>query len=187
MGAGLAAGTATRKVAQAAAKARAELDRGEEDYRRTLSQLRNARRLTQVQLAAILGVSQAPVSRVENQADLYLSTLRSYVQAMGGEPELRAVFPDGQAVAITLPRPERSPVITGRGALPAARSCRAVPGPLPAAAPRTDRTPPRLDPPGSGSPLPSCRGWLARAPRTADRLPPGIATAPRSAAFSWPL
>jgi transcriptional regulator with XRE-family HTH domain len=90
------------QIAQAAAKARAELDRREEDYLRTLGQLRNARRLTQVQLAAILGVSQAQVSRVENQADLYLSTLRSYVQAMGGELELRAVFPDGQAAAITL-------------------------------------------------------------------------------------
>jgi transcriptional regulator with XRE-family HTH domain len=90
------------QVAQAAVEARAELGRREEDYRRTLGQLRNARRLTQVQLAAILGVSQAQVSRVENQADLYLSTLRSYVQAMGGELELRAVFPDGQAAAITL-------------------------------------------------------------------------------------
>jgi len=90
------------QIAQAAAKARVELNRREEDYRRTLSQLRNAHRLTQVQLAAILGVSQAQVSRVENQADLYLSTLRSYVQAMGGELELRAVFPNGQAAAITL-------------------------------------------------------------------------------------
>ncbi len=39
---------------------------------------------------------------MENQADLYLSTLRSYVQAMGGELELRAVFPDGQAATITI-------------------------------------------------------------------------------------
>jgi transcriptional regulator with XRE-family HTH domain len=90
------------QVARAAASARAELDHREEEYQRTLGQLRNARRLTQVQLAAILGVSQAQVSRVENQADLYLSTLRSYVRAMGGELELRAVFPDGQAAAITL-------------------------------------------------------------------------------------
>jgi DNA-binding XRE family transcriptional regulator len=92
----------TDRAQQAAAEARAELDRRSEDYRWTLSQLRNARRLTQVQLAAILGVSQAQVSRMENQADLYLSTLRSYVQAMGGELELRAVFPDGHAAAITL-------------------------------------------------------------------------------------
>lgn len=90
------------EVAQRAAAAHDELARREEDYRRTLAQLRNARRLTQAQLASVLGVSQAQVSRVENQADLYLSTLRSYVQAMGGELELRAVFADGQATAITI-------------------------------------------------------------------------------------
>jgi hypothetical protein len=89
------------EVARRAAAARAELDR-REDYRRTLAQLRQARRLTQAQLGGVLGVSQAQVSRVENQADLYLSTLRSYVQAMGGELELRAVFPDGQAETIAI-------------------------------------------------------------------------------------
>jgi transcriptional regulator with XRE-family HTH domain len=90
------------EVARRAAEARAELDRRENEYRRTLAQVRNARRLTQTQLANTLGVSQAQVSRIENQADLYLSTLRSYVQAMGGELQLRAVFPDGQATAITV-------------------------------------------------------------------------------------
>jgi transcriptional regulator with XRE-family HTH domain len=91
-----------REVAQQAAEARAELALREERYHKTLAQLRNARRLTQAQLAGVLGVSQAQVSRVENQADLYLSTLRSYVQAMGGELELRAVFPDGQTTTITI-------------------------------------------------------------------------------------
>src|SRR6185437_13037337 len=90
------------EVAQRAAAAHAELARLDEGYRKTLAQLRNARRLTQAQLGSVLGVSQAQVSRVENQADLYLSTLRSYVQAMGGELELRAVFPDGLAAAIAI-------------------------------------------------------------------------------------
>jgi transcriptional regulator with XRE-family HTH domain len=90
------------EVARRAAVARAELDHQDEGYRQTLAQLRNARRLTQAQLASVLGVSQAQVSRVENQADLYLSTLRSYVQAMGGELELRVVFPDGKAETITV-------------------------------------------------------------------------------------
>ena len=90
------------EVARRAVAARAELDRREEDYRRTLAQLRQARRMTQAQLGGVLGVSQAQVSRVEHQADLYLSTLRSYVQAMGGELELRAVFPDGQAETIAI-------------------------------------------------------------------------------------
>lgn len=107
------------EVARWAAEAHAELGRREEDYRRTLAQLRHARRLTQTQLAGALGVSQAQVSRVENQADLYLSTLRSYVQAMGGELELRAVFPDGQAATITiaelLGHAEAPDVSAGRG------------------------------------------------------------------------
>jgi transcriptional regulator with XRE-family HTH domain len=90
------------EIARRAAGARAELDRLELEYQRTLSQLRRARRLTQNQLAAALGVSQAQVSRIENQADLYLSTLRSYVEAMGGELHLRAVFPDGQAAIVSV-------------------------------------------------------------------------------------
>ncbi len=89
-------------VAQRAAAADAELARLDEDYRKTLAQLRNAHRLTQAQLASVLGVSQAQVSRAGNQADLYLSTLRGYVQAMGGELEVRAFFPDGQTTAIMI-------------------------------------------------------------------------------------
>lgn len=89
------------EVARQAVTARAELARHEENYRTTLAQMRNARRLTQTQLASVLGVSQAQVSRIENQADLYLSTLRGYVQAMGGF-ELRAVFPDGQTASISI-------------------------------------------------------------------------------------
>lgn len=90
------------EIARRASAARAELDRLELERQRTLSQLRHARRLTQNQLAAALGVSQAQVSRIENQADLYLSTLRSYVEAMGGELQLRAVFPDGQAAILSV-------------------------------------------------------------------------------------
>lgn len=89
------------EIARRAVAARTELDRLELEYQRTLSQLRHARRLTQNQLAAALGVSQAQVSRIENQADLYLSTLRSYVEAMGGELQLHAVFPDGQAALLS--------------------------------------------------------------------------------------
>jgi transcriptional regulator with XRE-family HTH domain len=89
------------EIARRASSARAELDRLELEYQRTLSQMRHARRLTQTQLASTLGVSQAQVSRIENQADLYLSTLRSYVEAMGGDLQLRAVFPDGQAAIIS--------------------------------------------------------------------------------------
>jgi len=54
--------------------------------------------LTQVELARKLGLAQATVSKVEGQADLYLSTLRRYIEAMGGYLELRAVFPDAEVI-----------------------------------------------------------------------------------------
>ena len=58
-----------------------------------LGELRAHRRLTQLELAALLDVTQANVSRIEHEDDLYLSTLRNYIEAMGGRLELRAVFP----------------------------------------------------------------------------------------------
>ena len=61
-----------------------------------LHELREARRLTQEQLGEQLGVAQAEVSKLERRADMYVSTLRRYVAAMGGRLEIRAVFPDGE-------------------------------------------------------------------------------------------
>jgi DNA-binding XRE family transcriptional regulator len=60
-----------------------------------LYQLRNAREMTQTRLAEILDIDQGSVSKMEKRTDMYLSTLRSYVEAMGGTLEVRAVFPDG--------------------------------------------------------------------------------------------
>jgi hypothetical protein len=59
-----------------------------------LADLREAREVTQSQVASIMGVTQANVSRVEHQEDVYLSTLRGYVASLGGHLEVRAVFPD---------------------------------------------------------------------------------------------
>ena len=50
-------------------------------------------------MASTLGTSQANISRIEHQEDLFLSTLREYVEALGGTLELRAVF-DDETVAI---------------------------------------------------------------------------------------
>jgi predicted transcriptional regulator len=60
-----------------------------------LSQLRRARELTQVQLASILKIDQPAVAKMEKRTDTYVSTLRSYVEAMGGELRIQAIFPDG--------------------------------------------------------------------------------------------
>jgi predicted transcriptional regulator len=60
-----------------------------------LHQLRNAREMTQTRLAEVLEMDQGNISKLEKRTDMYLSTLRSYVEAMGGALEIRAVFPDG--------------------------------------------------------------------------------------------
>jgi DNA-binding XRE family transcriptional regulator len=60
-----------------------------------LEQLRAARELTQEQLARTLGVNQAAISKMERRADIYVSSLANFIRAMGGELEIRAVFPDG--------------------------------------------------------------------------------------------
>jgi transcriptional regulator with XRE-family HTH domain len=65
-----------------------------------LDQLRTARGLTQENLAEILHVNQTAVSKMERRADMYISTLARFVEAMGGTLEIRACFPEG-AVRIT--------------------------------------------------------------------------------------
>jgi len=60
----------------------------------TLRQLRKARKHSQKELAEKLNVNQAAVSKLESRADMYLSTLRGYVEAMGGELEIVARFPN---------------------------------------------------------------------------------------------
>ncbi len=60
-----------------------------------LQQIRNARRMTQTRLAELLEMDQGNISKLEQRTDMYLSTLRSYVEAMGGALEIRAVFPEG--------------------------------------------------------------------------------------------
>ena len=59
-----------------------------------LPELRRAFSLTQDTLARTLNVKQAEISKIENRADMLMSTLRNFVQAMGGDLEVRAVFPD---------------------------------------------------------------------------------------------
>jgi DNA-binding transcriptional regulator YiaG len=60
----------------------------------SLRDLRLAHQLTQEQLATSLSITQANVSRIEQRSDLLLSTLRSYIEAMGGHLHLVAEFPD---------------------------------------------------------------------------------------------
>jgi len=60
-----------------------------------LDELRAALDLTQEQLAEVLHVNQAAISKVERRSDMYISTLRRIVEAMGGELEIRVILRDG--------------------------------------------------------------------------------------------
>ena len=59
-----------------------------------LDELREALDLTQAQLAAVLKVNQSAISKLERRTDMYVSTLRSIIAAMGGKLEIRAVMRD---------------------------------------------------------------------------------------------
>jgi transcriptional regulator with XRE-family HTH domain len=61
-----------------------------------LHRLREARRLTQKQIAEAMHIDQSRVSKIERRTDVYVSTLRNFVSALGGELELVARFPDGR-------------------------------------------------------------------------------------------
>ena len=71
-----------------------------------LSQLRKARGLTQETMADLLGVSQAEVSKMERRTELYVGTLRKFIEAMNGELVLAARFSDGVEIPIQLAEAE---------------------------------------------------------------------------------
>ena len=60
-----------------------------------LNELRNARGLSQKKLADSLHIQQPAIAKLEKRTDMYISTLRSHIKAMGGELEVIARFPDG--------------------------------------------------------------------------------------------
>jgi transcriptional regulator with XRE-family HTH domain len=78
--------------AQARAAARAEAMLLEMQ----LQDIRKSRNVTQVELAQVLNVEQAAISKLENREDMYVSTLREYIRALGGELQLVAKFPDAE-------------------------------------------------------------------------------------------
>jgi len=88
--------TLPKKDQQAIKKRTAELIAEEA----TLRQVREARQRSQEAVARKLHIKQAAVSKLERRTDMYLSTLRSYIEAMGGKLEIIARFPN-QAVRIT--------------------------------------------------------------------------------------
>ncbi len=68
---------------------------------RSLQKRRRAHKLTQKKMAEVLGIGQDSISRLEQCSDLLISTLRGYVEAMGGKLSLVAEFPDQKTVVLT--------------------------------------------------------------------------------------
>lgn len=60
-----------------------------------LHELRQARGLSQQQLADLLQVQQPSIAKLERRTDMYISTLRSHIEAMGGQLDIVARFPEG--------------------------------------------------------------------------------------------
>ena len=74
-----------------------------------LQELRRALDLTQQQVAASLGINQVAISKMEGQTDMYVSTLRRFVEAMGGELRIVAHFPEGNVEINQFKRGEPEP------------------------------------------------------------------------------
>jgi len=85
-----------------ASRARAEAQAQQMLEELPLHELRQALDLTQDELAAILKVNQAAVSKLERRTDMYISTLSRFVEAMGGSLELHARFPGGDVKITSL-------------------------------------------------------------------------------------
>ena len=66
----------------------------------TLRDLRKAHELTQEKMAELLGIKQESISSIEQRSDLLISTLRGYVEAMGGDLSLLVRFPNRPPVEL---------------------------------------------------------------------------------------
>ncbi|NBX04161.1 MAG: XRE family transcriptional regulator [Alphaproteobacteria bacterium] len=67
----------------------------------TLQELRKTLNCSQSKLAKKLRVNQAAVSKIERRPDMHVSTLRSFIEAMGGSLEILAQFPGSPPVRIS--------------------------------------------------------------------------------------
>jgi DNA-binding XRE family transcriptional regulator len=90
------------KHARALAAAREALTEADREYAMGLGALRQALGLTQVELAKRLEVTQGNVAQIEKRGDLLVSTLASYLRAVGGEIRIVVQFPGGHAIEVEL-------------------------------------------------------------------------------------
>jgi predicted transcriptional regulator len=87
-------------LAKMSPERRARIEKGAKEIRDdiNLRELRKAVKLTQKELAESLDINQAAISKMESQSDMYISTLRRILEAMGGSLKIVAEFPGGEVV-----------------------------------------------------------------------------------------
>jgi predicted transcriptional regulator len=87
-------------LAKMSPERRARIEQGAKKIRDdiNLRELRKAVKLTQKELAETLEINQAAISKMESQSDMYISTLRRILEAMGGSLKIVAEFPGGEVV-----------------------------------------------------------------------------------------
>ncbi|PCI43276.1 MAG: transcriptional regulator [Alphaproteobacteria bacterium] len=66
----------------------------------TLQEMRKSQNVTQDSMAKLLGIKQENVSRMERRDDMRLSTMRDYIEALGGKIQINAVFPNDEVISI---------------------------------------------------------------------------------------
>lgn len=81
-----------RMAPEAQAEAQAKALQMEEEM--NLAEIRRALKLSQDEIAQTLQIGQGSIAKIEKRADMYVSTLRRFIEAMGGELEIVARFPD---------------------------------------------------------------------------------------------
>lgn len=89
-------------IAAEVAQVRADMAEADRTYAMGLAALRQAAELTQAELARRMGVTQAAISRLEQPHDLLLSTLNSYLRAIGGTARMIVSFADGHETILDL-------------------------------------------------------------------------------------
>ncbi len=89
-------------IAAEVAQVRVGMAEADRTYAMGLAALRQAAELTQVELARRMGITQAAISRMEQPHDLLLSTLNSYLQAIGGTARMIVSFADGHETILDL-------------------------------------------------------------------------------------
>jgi hypothetical protein len=89
-----------RRRMSPAARAESDAEYGRLIEKMPLFELRQAIELTQAEIAQALDMGQGDVSKLEHRTDMYVSTLARYLQAIGADLEIRAVFENGRVVQI---------------------------------------------------------------------------------------